>query len=179
MIRGKLVELRLMKKEDIELFVQLTNDTSHTGQHFPYIVRTLSDTIKHYNEDGFFSPSGGRLLIFDLEDNLVGAISYFKNAHYVEGYELGYQIFRQENRGKGYVSEALKLFSAFLFEHYPINRLQICMEKDNLASEAVAKKCGFVYEGTMRDAWTVGGRKISNLTYSMIRDEAPKLKDLL
>jgi len=178
MIQGKLIELRLMKEENISEFVQLTNDTSQVGQYYPYIVRTLPDTIKQYHEHGFFSSDGGRMMIFDLKGNLVGAISYFRNAHYVNGFEIGYQIFREENRGKGYTSEALKLFSAFLFEHYPINRLQICMEKDNLASEAVAKKCKFEYEGLMRNAWTVSGRKISNLVYSMIREEAPRLKDL-
>lgn len=179
MISGKLITLRLMKEADIEEFVELTNDTAHTGDCFPYVIRTISDTKKIFNDNGFFSKDGGRLLIVDKEDEIIGAISYFKNAAYVNGYEIGYQIFRSENRGKGYVSEALKLFSAFLFEHFSINRLQICMEKDNMASEAVAKKCGFTYEGIMRDAWTIRGKTISNLVYSMIRSEAPKLKDVM
>jgi len=179
MIKGKRISLRLLKEDDLETFVALTNNTGENGDHFPYIVRTLTATKKQFNEDGFFSKDGGRMMIIDHHNEIVGAISYFKNAIYVEGYEIGYQIFKGENRGRGYVSEALKLFSAFLFEHYPIQRLQICMEKDNLASQAVAKKCGFTYEGCMRNAWTVGGRIISNQVYSMIREEAPKLKDLL
>lgn len=179
MIQGKRISLRLLKEEDLETFVALTNDTSQNGPCFPYIVRTISAVRRQFNEDGFFSKDGGRLMIVDHKDQIVGAISFFKIAHYVEGYEIGYQIFKSENRGRGYVSEALKLFSAFLFEHFPIKRLQICMEKDNLASEAVAKKCGFTYEGCMRNAWTVGGRTISNQVYSMIREEAPQLKELL
>lgn len=178
MIKGKKIDLKLMKKEDLDEFVTLTNDTEETGDYYPYIIRTYSETLQIYNDNGFFSKDGGRLLIKDKSNQIVGAISFFKNAAYVCGYEIGYQIFRKENRGKGYVSEALKLFSAFLFEHFPINRLQICMEADNKASEAEAKKCGFTYEGTMRNAWTVRGRTISNLVYSMIREEAPTLNEV-
>ncbi|MBI9013037.1 MAG: GNAT family N-acetyltransferase [Clostridiales bacterium] len=179
MINGEKINLRLMKEEDIELFVKLTNDTSETGECFPYILRTITDTKKTFNENGFFSKEGGRLMIVNKDDHLVGAISFFKNAHYVEGYEIGYQIFKEENRGKGYVSEALPLFSAFLFEYFPINRLQICMEKDNISSERVAQRCGFTFEGQMRNAWTVGGRVITNQVYSMIREEAEQLKSLI
>jgi RimJ/RimL family protein N-acetyltransferase len=179
MINGKLITLRLMREDDIEDFVKLTNDTSQTGAHFPYVVRTISATKKTFYENGFFSPDGGRLLIVDHDDEILGAISYFKNAHYVNGYEMGYQLFREEHRRKGYVTEALILFSAFLFDYFPISRLQICMEKDNVGSEAVAKKCGFTYEGIMRNAWSVGGKTISNLVYSMIRSEAPKLKNVI
>lgn len=178
MIYGEKIYLRLIKEEDLETFVELTNDTRETGDYYPYIVRTMSETVELYNRTGFFDPSAGRMFICTDEDTIVGAVSYFKNAAYVNGYEIGYQIYRKENRGKGYTSEALKLFSAFLFEHYNISRLQICMEKDNLASEAVAKKCGFQFEGIMRNAWTVRGRMISNLVYSMIREEAPLLKDI-
>lgn len=179
MINGEKINLRLMKEEDIELFVKLTNDTSETGEYFPYILRTITDTKKIFNENGFFSKEGGRLMIVNKDDLLVGAISFFKNAHYVEGYEIGYQIFKKENRGKGYVSEALRLFSAFLFEYFPINRLQICMEIDNIGSERVAQRCGFTFEGQMRNAWTVSGRIITNQVYSMIREEAEQLKSLI
>jgi len=179
MIQGHKIKLRLLEETDLKEFIKLTNDTSQTGSHFPYIVRTQTSTKKRFDEDGFFSSESGRMMIVDDNDQIVGAISYFKLAHYVEGYEIGYQIFQEKHRGFGYTSEALKLFSAFLFEYYPINRLQICMEKDNVASEKVAIKSGFTFEGVMRNAWTVGGRVISNQVYSMIREEAPNLKSLL
>jgi len=178
MIKGYKIDLRLMAPNDLETYVKLTNDYGEKGQHFPVIVRTLSDTQKIFNETGFFDVHGGRVLIVSKSDDIIGFVSYFKTAAYVSGYELGYQIFKSEHRGKGYGSEALKMFSAFLFELYPITRLQICMEKDNIASEMIAKKCGFIFEGQMRDAWRVSGQLITNQVYSMIRSEAPALSDL-
>lgn len=179
MIQGKKINLRIMLEKDIDTYCDLTNDFMEVGDHFPVIMRTPSETRSVFYETGFFNMAGGRMLIVSKEDEILGFVSYFKTAAYVSGYELGYQIFKSEHRGKGYVSEALKLFSAYLFELYPITRLQICMEKDNLASERVAIKCGFQYEGQMRDAWFVRGKLITNQVYSMIRSEAPRLKSLL
>lgn len=179
MIKGKKINLRLMLEQDLDLYCDLTNNFSEVGDHFPVIVRTPSDTRKIFYETGFFDISSGRMLIVNKEDRVLGFVSYFRTAGYVSGYELGYQIFRTDDRGKGYTSEALKLFSAYLFELYPITRLQICMEKENVASEHVAIKCGFTFEGQMRAAWVVRGKLITNQVYSMIRSEAPRLKSLL
>lgn len=163
----------------MKTFVDLTNDTSEKGPYYPTVLRTMSDTKRIFNEHGFFSKEGGRFLIENKASEIVGDISFFKLAHYLEGYEIGYQIYKEQHRGKGYTSEALILFSAFLFDYFPINRLQICMEKDNIASEKVAQNCGYIYEGQMRNAWTVGGKVINNQVYSMIREEALKLSSLL
>lgn len=179
MIKGRKIDLRIMYDRDIDTYCELTNDFKETGDHFPVIMRTPSETRKIFYETGFFSPTGGRMLIVGKDDHILGFVSYFKTAVYVNGFELGYQIFEEKNRGKGYVSEALKLFSSYLFELYPITRLQICMEKDNIASERVALKCGYRHEGCMRNAWVVRGKMVSNEVYSMIRSEAPSLKSLL
>lgn len=179
MIKGNKIDLRIMESKDIESYVKLTNDYGEKGAYFPVVVRTLSETKRIFNETGFFDAKGGRILIVSKSDDIIGFVSYFKTAPYVSGYELGYQIFKSEERGKGFGTESLKLFSAFLFELYPISRLQICMEKDNIASESIAKKCGFTFEGIMRDAWCVSGKMITNQIYSMIRSESPCLSDLI
>lgn len=178
MIQGKKITIRMMEQKDIETYVRLTNDYGEKGTYFPTIIRTFVGTQKIYNETGFFSPKEGRLMIVNQEDEILGFVSYFKTAVYVSGYELGYQIFKANQRGKGYGTEALKLVSAFLFECFPITRLQICMEKENIASEMIAKKGGFTFEGIMRDALRDNGRVITNQVYSMIRSEAPSLKEL-
>lgn len=179
MIRGKKINLRVMYEKDIEKYIELTNDYQEKGPFFPAIIRTPSATRKIFNETGFFSHDGGRMLITSHEDEILGYVSFFQTTKYINGYELGYQIFKKDDRNKGYVSEALKLFSAFMFEYFNITRLQICMEAGNDPSEHVAKKCGFQYEGTMRNVCEMDGRIIHNKLYSMIRSEAPHLKDLI
>lgn len=179
MIKGKKINLRIMKESDLDDYIALTNDYGEKGEFLPVIIRTPSATRKIFHENGFFCPEGGRMLIVSKEDRILGYVSFFKTAMYVKGYELGYQIFKRSDRSKGYVSEALKLFSAFLFEYFNITRLQVCMEVGNTPSERVAQKCGFVYEGIMRNVCHMNNREINNKVYSMIRSEAPFLKDLL
>ncbi len=178
MVQGKLINIRILEERDLETYNLLTNDYSEKGPYFPIIIRTISETKKIFNDNGFFSKEGGRMLIVDKKDNILGFVSFFKVAPYISGYEIGYQIFKSKNRGKGYTSEALKLFSAFLFELFPISRLQICMEKSNVGSLKVAEKCGFKFEGRMREVSSSNGKLITNELYAMIRSEAPSLKEL-
>ncbi|MBN2796890.1 MAG: GNAT family N-acetyltransferase [Clostridia bacterium] len=179
MIQGKLINLRIMEERDLEHYIHLTNDYNEKGEFFPAIIRTPSATKRIFAETGFFSAEGGRMLIVNKYDEILGYVSFFPTTKYINGYELGYQIFKSEHRNKGYVSEALKLFTAFMFEYFNITRLQICMEVGNDPSEHVAKKCGYQYEGTMRNVCELNGRMVHNKLYSMIRREAPFLKDLL
>ncbi len=179
MVNGILVNIRIMQEHDLIKYNELTNNYSEKGEYFPIIIRTISETKKIFAENGFFSKDGGRMLIVDKNDEILGFVSFFKTTQYITGYEIGYQIFEKKNRGKGYTSEALKLFSAFLFELFPITRLQICMEKANIGSIKVAEKCGFQFEGRMRDVSTSKGKLVTNELYSMIRSEAPFLKNLI
>lgn len=179
MIIGKQINLRVMKDKDLEQYIDLTNDYGEKGDYFPAIIRTQSATRRHFEETGFFNADGGRMLIVDKEDRILGFVSFFKTAMYINGYELGYQIFKRSDRGKGYVSEALLLFSSFLFEYFNITRLQICMEAENIASEKVAIKCGYQYEGNMRDVCRENGRLVTNKLYSLIRSEVKPLSELI
>jgi len=176
MIEGKNINLRLMQKEDIEEYVRLTNMTKDAGDYYPLVVWTMPETIRLFNEHGFFSDGSGRLLITTKDDELIGFISYFKGSPYMDGYEFGYKIYDIKNRGKGYTTEAVRLFSAFMFEHKPISRLQICMIEDNIGSARVAEKAGYTFEGVVRNVAHNRGRIISNRMYSMIRPEAETLE---
>lgn len=59
---------------------------------------------------------------------------------------LGYSM-AQEYNGRGLMTEALEAAIAFLFEHWQIHRIEANIMPRNLPSIAVAKKCGFYFEG--------------------------------
>jgi len=179
MIVGKKINLRVMKESDLNKYIELTNDVSEVGEFFPVIIRTEHDTRKIYQENGFFGPDGGRMLITNKNDEILGFVSYFKTNFYMNGYELGYQIFRRENRGKGYMSEAVRLFSAFMFESKPITRLQICMNVNNIGSAIVAEKSGYTFEGIAREVEYEKGELVSNKQYSLVRGEVKSLKETI
>jgi RimJ/RimL family protein N-acetyltransferase len=69
------------------------------------------------------------------------------------------------------MTEALSLFTDYLFQSLKINRVQLIIADGNIASEKVAQKCGFTYEGTARQAMFQRGRHRDMKLYSLLRDE--------
>ena len=72
---------------------------------------------------------------------------------------------------KGYCSEAVIAVRDFAFEHIHIHKMQVCHKAGNIASKRVIEKCGFRYDGTLRDYFYMDGQYVDRLFYSMVEDE--------
>ena len=110
---------------------------------------------------------------------MLGNLAFFKDVKYHAGYEVGYLILRREDRGKGYMSEALRIFSAYLFELKPIPRLQITTVKGNAAARRIAEKCGYQLEGTFKNHGFLRGRYIDVERLALLREDCPLLLEVL
>ena len=84
--------------------------------------------------------------------------------------EIEYCIGSQFQR-KGYCSEAVQAIIEYAFCHINVHKIQVCHKENNIASKGVIKKCGFTYEGTLRDYFYMDGTYVSRLYYSMLRHE--------
>jgi ribosomal-protein-serine acetyltransferase len=86
-------------------------------------------------------------------------------------FEVGYWI-RTGAEGRGYVSEAVRLLTCLAFDRLGGERVEIFMHPRNARSEAVAKRLGFVYEGTAR-AVTPGpdGALEDRHMYALVRSD--------
>lgn len=179
MLRGRKVTLRLFTEEDIEKLFALDSDIATRGEHVPITLHPLSDMRKQFRETGWWQEDQGRMVIESGNGEMVGAIVFFRPSPMLAGYEVGYVIFRPEDRGKGYMSESLRIFSAYLFELKPIPRLQLAMFKGNAASRKVAEECGYQYEGTQRQGNFLRGEYRDRETFSLLRSESPPLLEVL
>lgn len=179
MLVGKNINLRLIEAKDLPEMLNLMNDLEHRGDYLGIELHHETKVQKYYADAGFWENDFGRLLITDKEDRLLGAITFFKGLGDSEGYEIGCQIYKKEDRGQGYSTEAIKLFCAYIFEIKPIERLQVCIAVGNTAARKAAEKCGFVFEGTMRKAFFARGKYHDLDFFSMLREECPALSELL
>jgi RimJ/RimL family protein N-acetyltransferase len=85
--------------------------------------------------------------------------------------EVGYFVV-QAQTGKGYATEAARATVRFAFEHLGVLRVELQCRADNLASKRVAERCGFVYEGRMRQRHRKkAGDLVDVLWYGLLRSE--------
>ena len=150
MLKGHQIYLRTFNDSDIEPFQVLNTDIQNRGEYFPLDLDSDVGLKKWYNETGLWDNKFGRMLIFSNNNEILGYINYFKAIDYFESLEIGYIIFDETKRGKGITTEAVNLFTDYLFKSKRITRLEIRCNPENIASKRVAEKCGYKFEGISR-----------------------------
>ena len=179
MLEGPNIILRLFTEADVDSFLELDNDYAEKGELDAGNLRCPAEFRKHLAESGAWDEKVGRMLITDKNGRLLGHIMYMKEPSYQAGYEVGFSIFRGADRGKGYTTEALRIFSAYLFELKPIPRLQLATHVDNLAARRVAEKCGYRLDGTLPQFYFARGGYADCALYSLLRNDCPALAEVL
>jgi len=87
----------------------------------------------------------------------------------VPRFEVGYWC-RCSLQGRGYVTEAVQTLARFAFDGLHARRVEIRMSSTNTPSRAVAERCGFTFEGVLRqDSLGVDGRARDTLVYARVR----------
>ena len=178
MIQGKNINLRLMKMNDVEKYIELYNNLDNRGEFYPMNFLSIEKYKQEITKNNCWSETWGNMLIVGKNDEMIGLIAYFKSSSYQNGLEVGYNIFQPKDREKGYGTEALKLFTAYLFESRKLERLEINAAVDNIASFKIAEKCGFQYEGKLRKAGFYHGKDTDLVKYSLLKDECPTFKEV-
>ena len=172
MIRGRRCALRTVREADLPALYLLINDRSLQGDYLALPMRSEPSFRKEFFETGFLGDTRGRFLVTGLDDDrLLGTVVYF-NVNYMDGFELGYQLFDAAARNRGLMSEAVAMVVDYLFGQHKINRLQIVTAPDNEPSKRLASKCGFRLEGTLRGNVFEHGRNRDSLLYSLLRADA-------
>ena len=171
MIRGKGIQLRTVRETDLDRLYALLSDIANRGDHIPLQIFSESKFRREFQETGFWSEDEGHALIVNSADEIVGKISFFKSIPYFDGLEIAYAVFDPQQRGQGIMTEALSLFTDYLFQSTTIHRVQLIITDGNIGSEKVAQKCGFTYEGTARQAMFARSRHWDMKLYSLLRHE--------
>jgi ribosomal-protein-alanine N-acetyltransferase len=99
-----------------------------------------------------------------------GQVAYFLVDERNHCGELEYCIGRAFQR-RGYCAEAVRAVLAYGFERIHFHKIQVCHMEGNEASRGVILKCGFTYEGALRECLYFGGAYRARLYYSMLESE--------
>jgi [ribosomal protein S5]-alanine N-acetyltransferase len=176
MLRGDLIQLRLIRETELDALFTCLTDIRNRGDYFPINIQSETWLRKQFNESRFWSEDNGLLLIINGSAAIIGHIEFFKPVAYLDGYELSYLIYDPAERGKGATSEAVSLLTKYIFDTKKTNRLQLVIHPHNIASQRVAEKNDFVHEGTMRGAWYHRGLYQDVEIYALLRREYEALR---
>ena len=164
---GKNVNLRLLEKDDLPLFVEWVNKPEVFGEYNP-----LHQMSKTEAEKVFENPHEEKSFIIEKKDgSKIGFIAHFYVLH-VAGrqLEIGYSLVPSE-RGKGYCTEATQLMVDYLFLSKDTMRIQAQTDPRNVASHKVLEKVGFKNEGTLRKNLFMRGEWRDAYIYSILMEE--------
>ena len=163
MLEGKLVNLRVLEREDLPLFAEWNNDPEFGGEFEPLEQTSLSDIEKWYDGER----EGEWFIVETKVGKPVGQIMYSPEGPH---HKIGY-IIHQSERGKGYCTEAVKILVDYLFIAKNTVRIQAQTNPRNIPSQRVLEKAGFTKEGVIRKATFIRGAWRDGVLYSILREE--------
>lgn len=130
------------------------------------VKELLDKYISSYQNNNYY-----RWVVVEKESLVcIGQIAIFLVNDKNHWCEIEYCIGSQFHR-KGFASEATKAIIDFSFRCVNFHKVQVCHKENNIASKGVIQKCGFTYEGTLRDYFYMDGKYVNRLYYSMIISE--------
>lgn len=173
---GSLSEFSIKPFESISEVIEygnLYNDLNNRSTLDHNEVININDMVNAYQEHGFLREQKSTFVVIDSNDQLLGTIGFEKISSFE--FVLGYRLLKLEYMGKGLMTKILQRFVDDVFTKYPlINRLTLKIHEENIPSKKVALKCGFTYEGTLRDGYKYRSRMVGFEIYSLLRREYRK-----
>ncbi|MFL6299366.1 MAG: GNAT family N-acetyltransferase [Terriglobales bacterium] len=104
---------------------------------------------------------------------LIGALGFLQWPNPDQRAELGYVI-NPIVWGEGYVTEAAKAVCNFGFKKMNVNRIEAGTIVGHVASQRVLEKCGFKFEGVLRQRELIKGKFPDVTMYSLLRSDYSK-----
>ncbi len=169
-------QLRPWQKSDLSALVRYANnkkiaDFLRDGFPYPYTPR---DGRRFLRMAMRAKPTN--IFAIEIHQEAVGSIGFFSQSdvHRFNA-EIGYWL-AEPYWGRGIMSEAVRIFSDYVFENHPVVRLYAQTFATNTASQRVLEQAGFMLEAVLRKSIVKNGRLNDEHLYARLRpDHLPKL----
>jgi len=164
LLEGKTVNLRVLEKEDLPLLIDWNSNYEFYGTYSPIEQFSRIEWEKRYNN----LPADSKWFFIEKKDGTkIGEIGHNGLGGNLEIY---YYLLQNERR-KGYGTEAIMIMVDYLFLSKPLMRIQATPHVSNVVSQRVLKKAGFMKEGIIRKSSFDRGKWCDDCLYSILREE--------
>jgi len=163
--------LRRLTNDDFEEVIALRGNPE-TMKFIPRpLVKTKEDALEHLRmmEEKIVNNTGINWGI-TIKGNLkiIGIIGHYKIQPENHRSEIGYMMLPETN-GKGYMSEAIKAVLAYGFDYLNLHSVEAVIDPDNVASEKILQKIGFVKEAHILENELWDGKFWDSVIYSLLK----------
>jgi ribosomal-protein-alanine N-acetyltransferase len=151
--------LREQSLEDTETFLQYYSDPDVHRYILATPPTNLSDAADeiHYCRNLFYQKKGIYWTLAHRKDNrMIGAAGLYINYHH-ERAEISYDLSKEFWR-QGIMGKVLKKLLEYSFSHVGLKRLEAVTLNENMPSQSILSKLGFVHEGMLRNYRYFNGR---------------------
>jgi RimJ/RimL family protein N-acetyltransferase len=151
-LHDELVRLRSWQETDVR--PQLDAFSDPWFQRFSdWAPRTEIEARRRHREDEFARRRGEQVQFALVEPSDEATVLGGTSLHGVELDQgraaIGYWLAPQA-RGRGVATHAVRLVARWAFDEVGLARVELTCGPDNVASQRVAERCGFVREGVLR-----------------------------
>lgn len=163
--------LRRLDSNDAEEILALRSNPE-TMKYIPRpLAKSKEDALEHIItiEEKIVNNTGINWgITIKGEPKIFGIIGHYKISPENHRAEIGYMSLPGSN-GKGYMSEAIKAVVAYGFEQLDLNSIEAIIAPENIASERVLQKNGFVKEAHLLENELWEGKYLDTIIYSLLR----------
>lgn len=150
------------------------------GPYFPRpTARELNQNVERRRVESLTDPADRAdprtsLAIVETEtDRLIGQVSWYWESEVTDWRRMGIVIYDPARWCGGFGTQAMRLWTTYLFTHTETVRLDVSTYSGNPGMMGVARKLGFREEGRFRKARIVNDTFYDSLVYGVLREEWP------
>ena len=170
MIYGERVRLRALEETDLQRCHEWINDPEvieHLSARFPVSLHDERAWVVQAS-----SREDDRAFAIETEDGEHIGNTGLHHIHLLDrNAELGILIGAKGRWNQGYGTDTILTLLKFAFEEMNLHRVYLRVDADNPRAIRCYKKCGFVREGTFRDATYRRGKYIDQHFMSVLARE--------
>ncbi len=132
-----------------------------TPEHCLEVFEDEIERLRHY-------PRAGHHWAIEKDGDMIGTmrLTFERSSTGSIGYGLA-----ADHWGLGYATEVVREVARYAFEECGQHRLQAFVYSPNTASMHVLEKCGFKYEGALREKIAWGDSRVDDNIYGLLRTE--------
>ena len=179
MLRGKLVHLRGLERDDLKFLHQMQNDEEvmEWARFRPDHMVSMEALEKEYEQE--LKGNSPTRRTFTVVENgtgkLVGWCTIRWWRPFVTSAEIGLALVKAA-RGKGAGAEVTGLIAGLAFDQYNMHKVELFTRADNAAMIRSAEKHGFRIEGRLKETLYFNGKFHDGVEMGVLREEFEKAR---